>query len=241
MKTQWVDLFPKRILILHSDRMISNLLSYGLISQGFIVHESIARISEVRLPIFDLVILDAALKRKEVQALKQEWSKLGTPPVLEIICTPLPTLEDKSLSKYIVDQIEPPIDFPELIDKINSIIQRNIIGLQQLQVSSHNKAFRIKDIEIYPERFEIKKKNTVLSLRKVELNIFIHLVQHIGMFVTVNQMQEMFKVDTEMVYRTIQNHILKLREKLDIFQGEIEIQTTRNKGYRLMVYSGEGS
>ncbi|WP_410512305.1 winged helix-turn-helix domain-containing protein [Paenibacillus sp. BR2-3] len=237
MKETWVDLFPKRIWILHSDRTISSLLRHGLINQGYMVSET-SFDSGHSVPACDLLLLDSKLNDKLMFDEETYKRRMGSPPILEIgkpSC-----VSSGKWSSYIVDYIQTPIEFPELIQKITSALHKNSPVLHAMQISSYTKAFRVRDIEIYPDQFEIKKKDHVLTLSNVEMDLFIQLVQHLDSCISVLQLQKTSTAGPKIKDKTIKNHIITIRKKLDVFQGELDIQTIRNKGYRLVWRTNEG-
>ncbi|KHL96775.1 hypothetical protein QW71_05085 [Paenibacillus sp. IHB B 3415] len=239
MKTQWVDMIPKRILILHSERMISDLLSFGLMNQGYIVNIGAYTAPGLTLPICDLLIVDSMLRKDKQSEIEVYWRSAGSPPIIEIIKTPSSFLTQDVFTGFVRDHIQVPIEFPELIRKIELILSRYTGSASKLQVSSQTKAYRFRDVEVYIDRFEIERNHTVLSLGKTELYIFIKLLQHESRYVTLDYLENICIFDLQISSRTIQEHILKLRKKLAIFHGGMEIKNLRKRGYRLVIHNRE--
>lgn len=239
MKTQWVDMIPKRILILHSERMISDQLSFGLMNQGYIVNTGAYTTSGLALPICDLLLVDSMLRKEKLSEIAVYWRSAGSPPIIEITKEPNSLFTQDVFTGFVRDQIQVPIEFPELIKKIQLILNKQKGNTSRLQVSSQTKAYKFRDVEVYVDRFEIERNNTVVSLGKTELYIFIKLLQHESRYVSLDYLESICLFDLQISSRTIQEYILKLRKKLAVFHGGMEIKNLRKRGYRLIIRNKE--
>jgi len=235
MKSVWLDFMPQRILILHEDVTISRLLGHALSNHGY--RTTIGQQVDERTYVsgYDLVLIDMNLFPSYKKLLNKMHASFDPSRILQVenydSFSSLPKHEiDPSVSR-----VKMPIDLDVLIQFVNEMIEFNRKPSPQIQVSTRMRAFRIKEIEIYPDHYEIKKKTQTIFLKQVELYIFLLLLEYMDECVMMYDLRKVLADHTQRE-QTIQRYISDLRKKMSVFEGDLEIKTVKNKGYRLVLH-----
>jgi two-component system phosphate regulon response regulator PhoB len=123
------------------------------------------------------------------------------------------------------DYITKPFSTRELLARIKVIFRR-------IERSESDKIIRFGEVEIFPEKVQVKISGSDVELTATEFNILKALVQKKGRVFTRAQILDILGEDRQFVLdRTVDVHILNIRKKLG--QYGKNIQTIRGIGYKI--------
>ncbi|MFC5648856.1 response regulator transcription factor [Paenibacillus solisilvae] len=223
-KNTWVDMIPKRILLIESDRTLANMLQYGLIKQGYQV-EYLEPGSMHAFKTIDLVIMDSPGIELYPGDLLQLLSDRHI-PIIELI--------DKSSAHQPLSlkasHLLKPFDFSELLQLIDHSLGKEKTAIQ---VSREQTAYRIHNIEIYPSGSEIRMNGSTVHLTWREFQIFVVLLDNQGKLVSSDQLQHILSERHANDRNALTLTMFKLRNKCKMFSDVFEIKTIIKNGYQL--------
>ncbi|MBT2282505.1 response regulator transcription factor [Paenibacillus polymyxa] len=232
---EWMDFVPKQILIIHHNPMMINLLHFGLSKQGYHVKNYEDKQYTISSQL-DLIILDSH-RAMEQTVLRTIRSFRHVPPIL-LLCE-LPFDNGKSeasgLLAHVTEKLCAPFEFEELNLKLESIWAKHRMKIRPYdwQVSVQHKAFKLNEIEIYLDCMEIRLGHIRQSLRKVEIYLFMQLLQRTERYTSAEQLKRLLAKDMELDRRRVEYYVNELRRKIKVFDDQIRIRTKRNFGYCL--------
>lgn len=133
----------------------------------------------------------------------------------------------KGYENGIDDYITKPINYDELILKIDAILRRcNILNVRELKVGN---------IILNIDNYTVKKQDETISFTKKEFELLYKLLSYPDkIFTKMQLLEEIWGYDSESMEDTIKIHISKIRKKLgDI--NDFEIVTVKGLGYKTIV------
>lgn len=219
------------ILIAEDNRDLRELMSITLRREGYNVIE--ASDGNVALEKLDhnsvhLIIADIMMPRIDgydlTNAIRSSGSKI---PILMV--TARESLEDKrkAFGSGADDYMVKPIEMDELIMRVQAILRRANITSQ--------KVLKIGGCEINEETMSLVSDGTSVDLRLKEFQLLYKLLSYPDKIFTRHAlMDEIWGYDNESTPRTVDVHIMRLREKVE-FIPYFEIQTVRGLGYRAVI------
>lgn len=219
------------ILIAEDNRDLRELMGITLRREGYNVIE--ASDGNVALEKLDhhnvhLIIADIMMPRIDgydlTKAIRNSGSKI---PVLMV--TARESLEDKrkAFGNGADDYMVKPIEMDELIMRVQALLRRANIASQ--------KVLRIGGCEINEETLSVVSDGISVDLRLKEFQVLYKLLSYPDKIFTRHAlMDEIWGYDNESTPRTVDVHIMRLREKVE-FIPYFEIQTVRGLGYRAVI------
>ena len=128
------------------------------------------------------------------------------------------------------DYVTKPFSIKELLARIRAQLRR--ASRQFVDVDS----FTFGDVELNFKKYTARKAGRQLELTAREFGILRHLIRHCGEIVTRDQLlDEVWGVDNNPITRTVDNHIAKLRQKIESNASEPRhIITVHRLGYRFI-------
>ena len=205
------------ILLLEDDEMLLQSIKDYLELEEFNV--SIARNGEEALDLtfdnsYDLYLLDVNVPLLNgfnfLKSLRDSGDK--TPAFFITALKDLDSIS-QAFDSGADDYIKKPFDIDELIIRLKATLKKQYNDL------------KLKDIVYNPIQKLLTKKDKVINLSIVELNIFDTLIKNLNEIVTKDMLFEAMEKESSQALRF---HINKLKSKLDI-----EIKNIRGVGYRL--------
>lgn len=213
-----------KILIVEDDAAISNLIELNLnmakyeSKQAYDGEEALRLIENEN---FNLILLDVMLPKIDGFTVFEKIKKLGIPT---IFLTAKTSVTDKvyGLNLGADDYITKPFEGIELLARIENALrhynkQSKIISYKNVEINVDGRIVKLngKDVELTSKEFElllflVENKNSVLTREKLLENIWGY--------------------DYYGETRTVDNHIQRIRKKLDL---KNEIKTIFGLGYRL--------
>jgi len=215
-----------KILVVEDDLPISKLIMLNLNMAGYecvTVFNGEDALNKITETVFDIIILDVMLPKIDGFTLFEKIKHLGIPV---IFLTAKTSVADKvyGLKLGADDYITKPFEGLELLARIENVLRHyaKIVNV-----------INIGDLEIHLDEMIVKKRGEVIELTLKEFELLIFLVKNKNIVLTREKLIEMiWGYDYLGETRTIDNHIQKLRKKLDL---KDKIKTVFKLGYRLEV------
>lgn len=181
----------------------------------------------------DLVVLDVMLPRKDglavCQTLRAEHNNV---PII------MATARDEDIDKILGlelgadDYLTKPYNPRELVARIKAVLRRSGTNLAS---DGQPAVIRLGDLEIDPERREVRVDGQAAALRTQEFEVLLHLASHPGVVYDRERLLKLaWGYDFYGQTRTVDVHIAQLRKKLAASRAKIE--TVPGIGYKLVVY-----
>jgi two-component system, OmpR family, alkaline phosphatase synthesis response regulator PhoP len=222
---------PKTILIVDDENDILELLKYNLQKDGFDVviarngNEAIAKASHKT----DLIILDVMMPGLDgwevVRQLKKK-NQTSKIPIIFLTAKGAEADEVLGLELGADDYIVKPISIPKLLARIRNVFRK------YEEKKSNLTTIKIGAVEISPIEHTIKINDVEIFFPKKEFEVLHYLASHPNQVITRETLLSViWGDDVQVVERTVDVHIRKIREKLDAHADIIE--TIKGVGYRL--------
>lgn len=213
-----------KILIVEDEVPISNLIQLNLnmanyASKAVFDGEEVLRALEKES--FDLILLDVMLPNVDGFTLLEKIKPLGIPV---IFLTAKSSVLDKvhGLKSGADDYITKPFEGIELIARIENVLRH---------YHKRTNILNFEDLEIHVDKMLVSKNGQAIELTLKEFELLVFLVQNKNIVLTRETLiEKIWGYDYIGESRTIDNHIQKLRKKLD---WKEKIKTVFKLGYRL--------
>lgn len=213
-----------KILIVEDDLPISNLIKLNLNMANYessVAFDGDEALSAIERDSFDLILLDVMLPKIDGFNLLEKIKPLGIPV---IFLTAKSSVTDKvyGLRAGADDYITKPFEGIELLARIENVLRH---------YNKKTNIIKFKDLDIHLEEMQVKKAGEVIELTLKEFELLVFLVQNKNIVLTRDKLiEKIWGYDYVGETRTIDNHIQKLRKKLE---WKDEIKTVFKLGYRL--------
>ena len=128
------------------------------------------------------------------------------------------------------DYVTKPFSVKELLARIRAHLRR--AAKQVVEVES----FTFGDVELNFKKYVARKGGRALDLSAREFEILRYLIRHRGEIVTRDQLlDEVWGYESSTITRTVDNHIARLRQKIESNSSEPQhIITVHRLGYRFI-------
>lgn len=225
------DAMKSTCILVEDDVQLGRLLKADLERRGYLVN-LVTSVSEaitckVRP---SCAIVDWNLPDGEGPHLVELWRKRGWLfPVLILTARTLVADKIHALNIGAADYLTKPFDPNELAARLQA--------LMRLTSEASSQVISVADIElgplvIHPTKNEVYWKKNPVTLAKLEFNLLLFLARYPNQVFTRDEiLMRVWGDDVAVTNRTIDNHVLQLRKKLD--PGLIE--TVWSTGYRLKI------
>ena len=219
-----------RLLVIEDDGRLVAVLRQGLSEHGFTVDAATEGAAGLALALasdYDAILLDVMLPGKNGFDVLQELRKRGgKAPVLML--TARSSVEDRvqGLDLGADDYLPKPFDFSELLARVRAITRRPAV--EPVTV------LKVADLEMDPQRREVRRSGTLLDLTAKELALLEYLLRKKGAVVTRGMiLDQVWGLDYEGGSNLVEVYINYLRRKVDQpFEPKL-IHTIRGAGYAL--------
>lgn len=130
------------------------------------------------------------------------------------------------------DFIIKPFGVREVIARIRAVTRRCLATKRP--ASEQKAAFRMSDLDVYPDELRARRGNTVFDLSLREIRILELLHQNVGKVVTRDMLfDHCWGVNYASDSRTLDQHIAQLRKKIELDpKSPAIISTVHGAGYR---------
>lgn len=219
------------ILVVEDDKNLRKLISTCLKREKYNTFEAANGIEALDIideKYIDLIITDVMMPEMDGYELIRELRESKyTMPIL--LVTAKSTLDDKKEGFLLGadDYLVKPIDVEELPLRVMALLKR----------AKHvcNKKIQIGNLTIDYDQLSVTRNGQEYQLAQKEFYLLYKLISTPNTILTRQElMEEVWGLDSESDYRTVDVHIKRIREKLrDV--DEIEIETIRGIGYKLVI------
>ena len=221
----------KRIFIVEDERRIARFLQIELEHEGFeTATEDNGRRAFERIiqENYDLVLLDVMLPEMDGMTICQKVRELSNIPI--IMLTARDEISDKvqGLDIGADDYMTKPFAIEELVARIRSTLRKHVPE-EKIPEVEH---FNVKNLVIYPSRFEAFVGDEQIELTKKEYSLLEYLIRNKRTVLTRDQiLQEVWGYDYVGDTNVVDVYIRYLRAKIDDRFQEKYIHTVRGVGY----------
>jgi two-component system phosphate regulon response regulator PhoB len=222
-----------RILIVEDEQDLAGLLDYNLKAAGYeteIATTGAGALARARTWKPDLVLLDLMLPdisgHEVIRMLKADPAHSRTAVVM---VTAKGQEQDRvqGLELGADDYVVKPFAVKELVLRVKAVLRRLASDVQGTDL------LRSGEIELDPSRHEVRVQGRPVVLTALEFRLLKTLLERPGRVQTREVLlADVWGIEAEIMTRTVDTHIKRLREKLGP-PGEI-IETVRGVGYKLM-------
>ncbi|AKN30255.1 response regulator [Clostridium carboxidivorans P7] len=213
-----------KILVVEDELPISNLIKLNLNMANYECKTAFngeEALKEIENDSFDLILLDVMLPKIDGFTLLEKIKPLGIPV---IFLTAKTSVTDKvyGLRAGADDYITKPFEGIELLARIDNVLRH---------YNKNTNVINFEDVEINLEEMTARKAGEAVELTLKEFELLVVLVQNKNVVLTREKLiEKIWGYDYVGETRTIDNHIQKLRKKL---QWKDKIKTVFKLGYRL--------
>ncbi len=222
---------PIRIFIVEDEHRIARFLQMELEHEGFQTateengRRAFERIIQEK---YDLVLLDIMLPEMDGLTICRQVRELSEVPI--IMLTAKDEVEDKvnGLDIGADDYITKPFAIQELFARIRAALRKHKNSGDEPQ----GEMLTVKDLVLYPSRYEVKVKEERVELTKKEYSLLEYLLRNKRNVLTRDQiLQKVWGYDYVGDTNVVDVYIRYLRAKIDDHFGEKYIYTVRGVGY----------
>ena len=222
-----------KIFIIEDEQAIIELVKYNLEKEGYRVsysNKGDSGISEIKQIEPDLILLDWMLpdiSGIEVCKILKKDKKLSSIPV--IMLTAKGEEEDKirGLDSGADDYMTKPFSHLELKARINAILRRS-------KAESFKDEIIYKDLKINRIERKVFRGNQTINLGPTEYNLLNFLIDNPKRVYSREQLlNNVWRDNVNVEERTIDVHVRKLRQAINIKDTTPLIRTARSAGYAL--------
>lgn len=208
------------ILIVEDDININNLVKKNLELVGYVCEQAYAGdevFEKLEHGIYDLLILDVNLPGFSGFEIMESIRDI---PVILLTARDRLTDRLKGFELGAEDYITKPFEILELVARVNVVLRRKKPNRMEY-----------KDILVDTDKQIIYKNNEVMEMSVKEYRLFVMLLENVNLTLSRDRIIErIWSDDFDGDYRTVDNHISKLRRKLGL---DAEIRSIYKMGYRL--------
>lgn len=225
----------KTILIVEDDAKIRQLLKIYLEKEGYEILLAADGAEGMKLfekldPCF--VIMDLMLPHKSGEELCQ-WIRSDMKSDIPIIMLTAKVDEAdriQGLQLGADDYITKPFSPREVVARVETVLRRTVNRCSKISY---------RGLTLKPHRGEVKFNGELIPLTVHEFKLLYFLMRHPNQILSREQiLQELYpNEERSVIDRTVDVHISKLREKLEVMGGAPRfIETIRGMGYRFHAY-----
>jgi DNA-binding response OmpR family regulator len=218
------------VLIVEDDRRIAELVAKNLDAAGFPcrqAHDGLTALKEFTRQTPALIVMDIMIPHLDGLELTRRIRQTSDVPILML--TARADEGDLVLGFEIGadDYLTKPFKTRELVARVRALLRRT-------NTTARHGALARGDLKIDPERREVTRKQTPVSLTTLEFDLLYFFASHPGRVYSREALMQQVWGDERMVdARSIDSLISRLRRKLEIDPAHpIYVQTVWGAGYR---------
>ncbi|SIS51580.1 response regulator transcription factor [Salimicrobium flavidum] len=224
-----------KILIVDDEQSIVTLLKYNVERAGYeteVAYNGTEALEKASNHSFDLIVLDLMLPELDgMEVCKQLRQEHIDTPILML------TAKDEEFDKVLGlelgadDYMTKPFSPREVVARIKAILRR----IEKVEHIDKDEVITIKDLVIYPSRYEATVKGRMLTLTPKEFELLLYLARNLGRVLSRDQLlQYVWNYDFAGDTRIVDVHVSHLREKIEpATKKPTYIKTVRGLGYKM--------
>ncbi len=219
-----------KILLVEDDESISKVLKNGLETELFAV--DVATDGEegslmARSNDYDLIILDVTLPKKSGEEVLADIRAKGkTVPVLVLSIESETDLKVRMLDGGADDYLNKPFSFKELLARIRALLRR--------PKKIESETFSVDDLTLNTKTHVVTRTNKDIHLTRKEFMLLQLLMQNQGDVISRGMINEhVWDNEADPLSKTIESHILSLRNKINMNGKKRLIETISGRGYKI--------
>lgn len=217
-----------KILIVEDDSLLRDLISRVLGRNNFETHEAsngedaLNVLDEISI---DLIITDVMMPKMDGFKLVNSIRKIdNNMPILMITAMDQYHSKEVGFSVGVDDYMVKPVDIKELLLRVKALLRRSKIA-NELQLTINNTT-------LYYDELRIEDNKESLILPQKEFYLLYKLLSYPNkIFTRMQLMDDIWGMDSDTTWRTIDVHINRLRERIIKFT-DFDIITVRGIGYK---------
>lgn len=204
-----------KILIIEDEKTLVKGIKLNLLDEGYEVdwaEDGISGLEKALSTQPDLILLDIMLPHMNgLDVCRNLRDKNITTPIIMLTAKGEEIDKVMGLELGADDYITKPFSIRELIARIKAHLRRE----QRKDIKSPT-TYKFEDVIIDFSHFRIKRKNKETDLTSLEADLLKYLIAHKDEVVTrENLLEKIWGYEKFPTTRTIDNHILKLRKKIE--------------------------
>jgi len=219
------------ILVVENDKNLRKLITTCLRREQYKTYEATNGVEALEVldtNYIDLIVTDIMMPKMDGYELVRELRNANfNTPILLI--TAKSTINDKKEGFYLGadDYMVKPIDIEELSLRVKALLKRAKLTAEQ--------KIKIGKLVINYNQLSVVREDKIYTLAQKEFYLLYKLLSNPDKIFTRQElMEEIWGLENESDYRTVDVHIKRIREKLaDV--NEFEIVTVRGIGYKSII------
>ena len=220
-----------KILVVENDKNLRKLIVTCLEKASYTVfetHNGEEALDLMDKEYVDLIVTDIMMPEMDGYELIKSLREANyNTPIL--IITAKEDIEDKrqGFNLGADDYMVKPINIDELILRVKSLLRRSN--------QANERKIKIGEVELDYDKLEVKKQEKVYQLTQKEFYLLYKLLSTPDtIYKRQDLIEEIWGLENDSDFRTVDVHIKRLREKLEDIK-EFEIVTIRGIGYKAII------
>ena len=224
------------ILVVDDDPKILQLVRLYLVREGFVVTtaaDGFAALAAIRQRLPRLMVLDLMLPALDGVAVLRAARADSDLPILILSARGTTADRISGIASGADDYLPKPFSPAELVVRVKALLRRT-----EGRDDVVRKALGLGDLAIDLDRHEVRRGSERIPLTESELNLLSALVEARGRIVTREALLDALhgKGESEVLDRTVDVYIRRLRDKLDDDPDQPRyVATVRGVGYRALI------
>jgi DNA-binding response OmpR family regulator len=224
---------PLRVLVVDDEPAILRFLRPSLATQGYVVSEAKdgrSALDAIRAKAADVVVLDLGLPDMDgIEIIRQLRGAGETLPIIVLSSRETEGAKVAALDLGADDYVTKPFSPRELLARVRAAL-RHTQRVPDLQVVSFD------TISADFKKMEVKRDGKPVVLTAQEFKTFQFLVQNADRVISRDELlNEVWGYQNYPSTRTVDNHILKLRQKLEKDPSSpVHFRTVHGMGYKFV-------
>lgn len=219
------------VLVVEDDKNLKKLMVTYLKKNNYTTFEArngIQALDIIDKQYIDLVISDIMMPEMDGYELLNEL-RIANYEIPIMLITAKSDISDKKQGFILGadDYMVKPIDMEEIVLRVSVLLKR--------AKSANKRKIILRDLIIDYDQLSVVKHDKVYNLAQKEFYLLYKLVSTPNTIFTRQELiEEIWGLESESEYRTVDVHIKRLREKLKEL-NELEIVTVRGLGYKCII------
>ena len=219
------------VLVVEDDKNLKKLMVTYLKKNNYTTFEArngIQALDIIDKQYIDLVISDIMMPEMDGYELLNEL-RIANYEIPIMLITAKSDISDKKQGFILGadDYMVKPIDLEEMVLRVSVLLKR--------AKSANKRKIILRDLIIDYDQLSVVKHDKVYNLAQKEFYLLYKLVSTPNTIFTRQELiEEIWGLESESEYRTVDVHIKRLREKLKEL-NELEIVTVRGLGYKCII------